>query len=86
MTQSPEIESIIEQAITYAKEHKHQYVTVEHLLLALVNYSTFKKCLATFGADVDTMSEEIKAYLESLHAIVSTQIIQEIFNKVALKW
>ena len=71
MTQSPEIESIIEQAITYAKEHKHQYVTVEHLLLALVNYSTFKKCLATFGADVDTMSEEIKAYLESLHAIVS---------------
>jgi ATP-dependent Clp protease ATP-binding subunit ClpA len=71
MTQSPEIESIIEQAIAYAKEHKHQYVTVEHLLLALVNYSTFKKCLSTFGADVDTMSEEIKAYLESLHAIVS---------------
>jgi len=71
MTQSPEIENIIEQAIAYAKEHKHQYVTVEHLLLALVNYSTFKKCLSTFGADVDTMSEEIKAYLESLHAIVS---------------
>jgi ATP-dependent Clp protease ATP-binding subunit ClpA len=71
MTHSPEIDSIIENAIHLSKERKHQYVTIEHLLLSLINYSSFKKCLVGFGADVDSMSQEISAYLDSLHAIVS---------------
>ena len=69
MTNSPEIESIIEQAIVYAKERKHQYCTVEHLLLALVTHNPFKKCLESFGADADTLIQEVAAYLDSLHAI-----------------
>jgi ATP-dependent Clp protease ATP-binding subunit ClpA len=44
MTNSPEIESIIEQAVSFAKERKHQYCTVEHVLLALVTFTPFKKC------------------------------------------
>ena len=71
MNHSPEIDSIIEQAIHYAKERKHQYVTVEHLLLGLINHNSFKKCLHSFGADIETMDQEINAYLDSLHAIVS---------------
>lgn len=71
MNNSPEIESIIEQSITYAKERKHQYVTVEHLLLALITHKPFRKCLTSFGADVDTMEEEVGAYLNALHAIES---------------
>ena len=73
MTNSPEIENIIEHAIESAKERKHQYVTLEHLLSALINYPAFKKCLINFGIDYDTMDNEIKAYLDSLHAIVSKE-------------
>ena len=69
MTNSPEIESIIEQAIVYAKERRHQYCTVEHLLLALVTHTPFKKCLDSFGADADLLIQEVGAYLDSLHAI-----------------
>jgi len=71
MTNSPEIENIIEQSISFAKERKHRYVTIEHLLLALVNHPPFKKCLVSFGADVDLMSQEITGYLNGLHAIES---------------
>ena len=71
MNHSPEIDSIIEQSIHQAKERKHQYVTVEHLLLGLINHTSFKKCLQSFGADVETMDQEINSYLDSLHAIVS---------------
>jgi len=71
MNHSPEIDSIIESAIEYSKERKHQYVTVEHLLLGLINHTSFKKCLNSFGADVETMNQEISSYLDSLHAIVS---------------
>ena len=69
MTNSPEIENIIEQAIAYAKERRHQYCTIEHLLLALITHSPFKKCLDSFGADTDLMSQEVASYLDSLHAI-----------------
>ena len=73
MINSPEIENIIEHAIGYARQRKHQYVTLEHLLLALVNYPPFKKCLVNFGIDFDTMDNDINAYLDSLHAIVSKE-------------
>ncbi len=69
MTNSPEIESIIEQAINFAKERKHQYCTVEHLLLALITHGPFKKCLDSFGADSDLLIQEVASYLDSLHAI-----------------
>ena len=71
MTNSPETESIIESAIAFAKERKHQYCTIEHLLLALISHPPFKKCLASFGADTDALINEIGAYLGSLHAIVA---------------
>jgi ATP-dependent Clp protease ATP-binding subunit ClpA len=69
VTQSPEIENIIEQAINLAKERKHQYVTVEHLLLALVSHVPFKKCLVGFGIDYESFLNELIAYINQLHAI-----------------
>jgi len=66
---SPEIESIIEQAIGLAKQRNHQYCTVEHLLLALVNHAPFKKCIEDYGTNVDGLVGDISAYLDSLKAI-----------------
>ena len=71
MSNSPEIESIVEHAIEAAKERNHTYCTVEHLLLALITHKPFKKCLANFGVDVDLFADEVSAYLNSLHAIES---------------
>lgn len=71
MNTSPEIESIIEQAIEQAKSRKHEYVTLEHLLLALISHPPFKKCLSSFGTDTSLMIEEVGAYLNGLHSIES---------------
>ena len=46
---------------------------MEHLLFSLITYTSFKKCLVNFGADVDALAQEISAYLDSLHAIVSKE-------------
>lgn len=73
MNNSPEIESIIEHAIEHSKGRKHQYVTIEHLLLALINHPPFKKCLVSFGAEVDQLNQELDAYLNGLHAIESKE-------------
>ena len=72
MNNSPEIENIIEQAIGFAKERKHVYCTIEHLLLALINHPPFKKCLNGYGTDIEMLSGELGAYLNGLHAIETT--------------
>jgi len=69
MQTSPEIENIIEQSIALAKERNHQYVTVEHLCLALVSFSPFKKSLTSFGVETDAMIGEMTHYLNALHSI-----------------
>jgi len=66
---SVEIESIIEQAIIFAKERNHEYCTVEHLLLALMKHVPFKKCSDLFGVDTDQLCKEIVTYLDALRAI-----------------
>ena len=67
---SPEIDTIIEQAVASAKSRNHQYCTVEHLLLSLVTYAPFKKCLDDYGVDTETMTMEINSYLDGLTSIV----------------
>lgn len=69
MQQSPEIENIVERAIEEARMRQHEYVTVEHLLLALITHTPFKKCLNSFNVDTETMIDEVSAYLNGLHAI-----------------
>lgn len=69
MMNSPEIETIIEQAINIAKSHNHEYVTVEHLLLSLITFTPFKKSLISFGVDMEMFINELTAYLQGLHAI-----------------
>ena len=71
MNNSPEIEAIIEQAIEFSKQRKHEYCTIEHLLLSLITHTPFKKCLDSFGCDTQTMTQEVTSYIDSLHAIVA---------------
>ena len=72
MPSSPETENIIERAIEAAKQRQHQYVTIEHLLWALVTHAPFKRCLNSFNVDSDLLTEEISLYLDSLSSIVSS--------------
>jgi ATP-dependent Clp protease ATP-binding subunit ClpA len=68
---SPEIENIISRSVETAKSFNHEYVTIEHLLFALVTHPPFKKVLNQFNVDTDLMTTEIDAYLNGLHAIES---------------
>ena len=71
MNTSPEIENIISRAIETAKSYNHQYVTIEHLLHALITHQPFKKVLNQFNVDTDLMIGEVESYLNGLHAIES---------------
>ena len=71
MNNPPEIDNIIEQSVAIAKSYNHEYVTIEHLLLALITHKPFKKCITAFGADADMLIEELTTYVAGYHAIKS---------------
>jgi ATP-dependent Clp protease ATP-binding subunit ClpA len=69
MTPNPEVEHIIEQAIKEAAERKHEYVTLEHLLLSLVTYEPFHGQLVEFGIDTDGLISDVMAYVNNLEGM-----------------
>jgi len=90
MTNNSEIESIVEQAIEIACGKKHEFVTTEHLLLAMIRYQPFRKLLDKFGTDSEPMEAEVDAYLDGLVSIATavenhqprkTQALERIFNR-----
>jgi len=63
---NPEIEQITDYAIALAKKKGHEYVLLEHLLVALMSYEPFYFCIKGFGVDADGMIKEIETYLDTL--------------------
>jgi ATP-dependent Clp protease ATP-binding subunit ClpA len=73
---NPEIENIVNTATTIAKDYNHQYVTLEHLLIALIEYPAFNKFLIEFGIEVEELLRDLYEYIgkqEYLVAAVSTE-------------
>ena len=63
MQNNPEIEQIIDEAIKIASRLNHEYVVVEHLMLALVRFESFRKALLTFGVAVPQLEQELEAWI-----------------------
>lgn len=70
MINNPDVERIIEQAVSIAKQRNHEYVTLEHTLLSMITYDPFKKQLEKFGVDTDQMISDVAGYLDGLTALV----------------
>ena len=91
MSNNPEIEQILDNAVKLAKGYRQQYVTVEHLSLALVKYSPFTECLKSYGVDVLNLQKDFDQYLRALKAIETkkgkkidpkrTNALERVFNR-----
>lgn len=84
-----EIEEIILKAGEAARNLKHEYVTLEHLVLAIFQYTPFKDLLKKSEVDVDGLVKDIDDYLHSQEDLVShdsapprkTQSLERVFNR-----
>lgn len=73
---NPEIEAIVEEAVKIAITHNHSFVTVEHILLALLKTDTFKQMLIDFGANWTALHDE-------LHIILNTRFVDIVDTSVS---
>jgi len=69
---NPEIEVIVNSATDSAKNLNHEYVTLEHLLKAMVSFKPFNEMLKSFGGDIDAMVDDIDEYLHKQIYLIST--------------
>ncbi len=59
---SSELNSIFADAISFAKESRHEYITVEHIFFALIHNQNIIDILVDLGVDVKAVRENLKVY------------------------
>ncbi len=67
---SKELELTLNQAFKEAREKKHEFLTVEHLLLALIDNPTAAEVLRSCGADMDRLRRDIGEFLEETSPLI----------------
>jgi ATP-dependent Clp protease ATP-binding subunit ClpA len=91
MRSNPEIEEIIAKATSLAKEFRHEYVTLEHLSVAMLEFRSFNKLVRDFGGDVKGLIQDLTDYLATQDSLVNaksesvipqrTYTLERVFNR-----
>ena len=71
---SRNLEQSLHRALAHANERRHEYATLEHLLMALTEDPDAVAVLKACGVDVDKLREDLKGYLDAeLRGLVSNR-------------
>ncbi len=62
---SRNLEETLHRALAYAGDRRHEYATLEHLLLALVEDQDAVAVLRACGVDLDKLRGELAGYLDN---------------------
>jgi ATP-dependent Clp protease ATP-binding subunit ClpA len=81
---SKELRHIFAQAISYAKSNHHEYLTLEHVFLMLINDATIEDMFIDLGVNTATLFEELKSYIEENTPRLPEGIIDEPIETLGL--
>ena len=66
-----DLEEIFENAVQVASVNKHEYITLEHFLLSMLNNESFVGILTEFGTDVKVFKEEVENYINKEYQTIT---------------
>ena len=89
MRNNSEIEEIIQRAGEMAKFMNHEYVTLEHLTLAIFQYKPFQDVVRKLKIDVDGLVNDLDNYIQrQTHLVVDNDVaprktmsLERVFNR-----
>jgi ATP-dependent Clp protease ATP-binding subunit ClpA len=61
---SNELEYCLNDAFHRAREARHEYLTVEHLLLAILDTPKVREILRACGADLTKLKQDLKEHID----------------------
>jgi ATP-dependent Clp protease ATP-binding subunit ClpA len=62
---SKDLETTLNNAFREARGKRHEFMTVEHLLLALLDNAAARSVLRAVGADIDRLRGELAEFIDS---------------------
>ena len=62
---APALETTLHNALTHASERRHEYATLEHLLLALIDDEHASKVMQACGVELGELGDAVTQYLDS---------------------
>jgi len=81
---SSSLNDIFQKSILFAKELRHEYLTIEHVFYLLLNSATGANIIDSCGGNTDQMKEELIAYIKVNIEALPENIEQDPFESVAL--
>ena len=62
---SDNLQAVFEKAIETAKKLHHEYLTIEHLLFAMLSEESFTNTVQGYGSNVDNLKKNLADYLQN---------------------
>jgi ATP-dependent Clp protease ATP-binding subunit ClpA len=73
---SDSLQAVFERAIDTAKKLHHEYLTIEHLLFAMLSDETFSNSIRGYGAKVEDLNKNLAEYLQhKCQEITTTDVV-----------
>jgi ATP-dependent Clp protease ATP-binding subunit ClpA len=72
-----DLEQTLNEAFIFAREHKHEFMTVEHLLLALLDNKTAIEALNACGANIDSIKDELTDFVKDTTPLLLDDVNKE---------
>lgn len=78
------LNEVFQKSILYAKELRHEYITIEHVFYQILNSPEGAKIIFACGGDVAKMKELMKNYIDTNIGTLPQNIEEEPFESLAL--
>ncbi len=69
-----ELELSLNMAFARAREHRHEFMTVEHLLLALLSNPSAREALEACSVDLVALRQELEAFIEQTTPVLPENV------------
>jgi ATP-dependent Clp protease ATP-binding subunit ClpA len=69
-----DLEQTLNEAFIFAREHRHEFMTVEHLLLALLDNKAAKDALRACGANIETIKTDLTDFVKDTTPLILDDI------------
>ncbi|WP_428738902.1 ATP-dependent Clp protease ATP-binding subunit ClpA [Sulfurimonas sp.] len=81
---SSTLNDIFQKSILYAKNSRHEYLTIEHVFYLLLSSPEGAHIIETCGGDVTSMKQLLSKYIQENIEQLPVNIVQEPYESVAL--
>jgi len=68
------LNDVFKEAVRFAKEEKHEYLTLEHIFYAILHSEAGREIFDTLGVDVDAMAKQILAHMRKTMPVLEEEV------------